>query len=167
MRFKRIIETLRDFGSSIEIWSEAFINYTMVMLNFFNATCSSLGRTLLSFHEKIRKLSKIYEWQKAVLPLAIDFHTEVTTVNHTDTEAWTLSQTWIDQFCTPLHVLSHSAKRAASFSLDEHVTKKRAGEICRNFNTKGCTYNKCARKHKCSKCNSRDHGEHACTKTTQ
>ena len=36
MRLKRVTGTLRDFGTTMEIWSEAFINYTMVMLDFFN-----------------------------------------------------------------------------------------------------------------------------------
>lgn len=101
MRLKRVTRTLLDYGSTMEIWSEAFINYSMIMMDFFNADFPLLIRVLLLFHKRIRKLSKIYEWQNAVLPLAINFHPKITTVNHTNTEAWTLPQKWIDQYCTP------------------------------------------------------------------
>ena len=169
MKIKRATGTLRDFGSSLDIWSEAFINYAMIMGDFFGAAFPSLGRVLLIFHQKIRTLSKIYDWQGAVLPLAIDFHTEVITDNHTNVEAWSLPQTWIDQYCSPQHVLSTSSgkKRAATTQAEGSASKK-AKEICRNFNSKGCTFKECSREHKCSECSSLEHGAQTCpTKSKQ
>lgn len=166
MKLKRVTGSLRDFGPNWEIWSESFLNYAMVMVDFFGPTFPSLCRALLLFHAKVRKLSKIYEWQSAILPLALDFHTEITTTNHTDIEAWSLPQDWIDQYCSPHHVLSSSLKkRSATASLDGPTTKKPLGEtVCRNFNTKGCTWDKCAREHKCTECSSKEHGAATCNK---
>ena len=170
MKLKRVTGTLRDFGSTWDIWSESFINYCMILVDFFGTTFPTLHRVLLLYYTKVRKLSKIYEWQTAILPLAIDYHTEITTGNHTDVEAWTLPQDWIDQYCSPTHILaasSTSKKRSATTSLQGPAAKKGTGEVCRNFNSKGCTYKECVREHKCSECNSKDHGSHTCTKPKQ
>lgn len=140
------------------------------MVDFLSITFPTLHRVLLLSYTKIRKLSKIYEWQTAILPLAIDYHTEITTGNHTDVEAWTLQQDWIDQYCSPTHILatfSTSKKRSATTSLQGPATKKGTMEICRNFNSKRCTFKRCVRKHRCSDCNSKDYGSHVCSKPKQ
>lgn len=108
MKLKKSTVNLDDFGSSSEIWSEGFLNYVMVMSDFFGSAFPSLVRVLLRFHNKIKMLSKIYDWRNAVIPLAIDYHTEVTTGNHTDVEAWALPQHWVDTYCTPQYVSSSS-----------------------------------------------------------
>ncbi|MCJ1464296.1 hypothetical protein MMC07_002909 [Pseudocyphellaria aurata] len=66
MKLKRATGNLRDFGATWDIWSEAFINYIMIMVDFFGGSFPTLCRVLLLFWSKIRKLaklSKIYEWQ--------------------------------------------------------------------------------------------------------
>lgn len=87
MKLKRVTGTLRDFGPTWDIWSGSFIDYCMIMIDFFGVSFPALHRVLLLYCTKTRKLSKIYEWQNAVLPLAVEYHTEVTTSNHTNIEA--------------------------------------------------------------------------------
>ena len=118
MKMKRVTGTLRDFGTTWDIWCESFINYSMIMVDFFGTATPTLFRTLFLFWSKIRKLSKIYVWQGAILPLAIDYHTEITTSNHTDVDMRTLPQDWIDQYCSSDHILSStsSKKRGATVS---------------------------------------------------
>lgn len=158
MRFKRVTGTLCDFGSTWDIWSESFVNYVMVMVDFFGLSFPSLCRVLLLFYTKIHKLSKVYDWQGAVLPLALDFHTEITTTNHTNIDAWILLQTWIDQYCSPHNILAvFSKKRPASTTLEGPISKKGTKEVCRNYNTKSCTFKECVQEHKCSECNSKDY----------
>lgn len=159
-----VMGTLRDFGSTFGIWSECFINYCMIMMDFFGAAFPTLFRVLLLFHNKIQELSEIYEWQNAVLPLAIDYHASITAGNHTDVKAWTLPQHWIDHYCASQYNLNvpPSKKRALNTSSEWHMNKKRVGEVCRNFNTKGCSFQKCAREHRCTECNSKEHGAYAC-----
>lgn len=120
------------------------------MVDFFGVTFATFHCVLL-FYTKVRKLGKIYEWQTAILPLAIDYHTEITTGTHTDVDAWTLPQDWIDQYCSSNHILSSSStskKRSASTTLERSSSKMVAAEVCRNFNTKGCTFKDCAHEHK-------------------
>lgn len=38
MKLKSATGSLRDFGRTWDIWSEAFINYTMIMVDFFDAS---------------------------------------------------------------------------------------------------------------------------------
>lgn len=92
MKLKRVIRTLRDFASIWDIWSESFINYFMIMIDFFDIVFATLHHVLLLYYTKVWKLSKIYKWQTAILPFVIDYHTEITTGNYTDVEAWTLPQ---------------------------------------------------------------------------
>lgn len=164
-KIKRVMGTLRDFGSTFDIWSKCFINYCMIMMDFFGAAFPTLFRVLLLFHNKIQELSEIYEWQNAVLPLAIDYHTAITASDHTDAKAWTLPQHWIDHYCASQYNLNvpPPKKRALNISSEWHMNKKRVGEVCRNFNTKGCSFQKCAREHRCTECNSKEHGAYACT----
>ncbi len=90
MKLKRITRTLRDLRSIWDIWSKSFINYCMILVDFFGITFPTLHCILLFYYTKVRKLSKIYKWQTAILLLVIDYYTKITTRNHTDVEAWTL-----------------------------------------------------------------------------
>ena len=167
MKIMKVTGTLRDFGNTLDIWSDGFLNYSTVLVDFFGVAFPSLFRSLLMFHSKIRHLSRIYDWQNAVLPLAINCHTKITTGTHTDIDAWVLPQQWVDQYCLPLWVLQNPASRSrkctasAAFN-STNPSKRNSGEICRNFHTKGCLYTDCSRKHKCNKCNSKDHGASNC-----
>ena len=142
----------------------------MIMVDFFDTAFPTLHRVLLFYYTKVCKLSKIYEWQTEILPLAINYHTEITTGNHMDMDAWTLPQDWIDQYCSPNHILAisfTSKKHGATTALEGSAKKKIAGEVCRNFNTKGCTFKECVQEHKCSDCGSKDHRAYTCTKPKQ
>ena len=168
MKIKKVTGTFRNFGNMIEIWSNRFLNYTMIMVDFFGVVFPSLFRSLLMFHSKVRHLSQIYNWRHAILPLAIDYHTKITMGTYTNVKDWALSQHWVDQYCLPLWILQNptigSRKRVVLSALDyASSSKKNGGEICFNFNTKGCSYKDCSREYKYSNCNAKDHGAHACT----
>lgn len=132
MKHKQATGTLHNYGSTWDIWSESFINYCMIMVDFFGIPFPTLHRALLLYYTKICKLSKIYEWQTAVLPLAIDYHTEITTGIHINVKAWTLPQDWIDEYCSPNNVLAvfpTSKKRSAAGTLES----RRVGRLEWNF----------------------------------
>jgi hypothetical protein len=66
--------TLKDFGHTTAIWSEGFINYTTAVGLFFATKHPKLQSGLLFFYKEIIRLATIYQWQAAVLPLAIHHH---------------------------------------------------------------------------------------------
>lgn len=90
------------------------------MVDFFGIAFLTLHCVFLSNYTKVWKLSKIYKWQTAIFPLAIDYYTKITTGNHANVAAWTLPQDWINQYCLPTHILAASftsKKRHATTSL--------------------------------------------------
>lgn len=162
LQFKRIKGTLKDFGNTTAIWSTGFLNYSGIMLELFNSAFPTLHRKLLTYHQQIIELSSTYEWQEAVLPLAIEYYTEIVAINHTDVEAWTIPCTWIDRFCTSTRTI-----KAGTISFPPSTQAKlrepnNATVLCQSFNGKGCHYSSCRRQHKCPVCSSKGHREPGC-----
>lgn len=77
IKSQKVTTTLRDFGKTIEILSENFLNYFMVMINFFKVTFFFFFYALLNYYSKIYYLNQIYNWQYAVFFLAIDYHSKI------------------------------------------------------------------------------------------
>ena len=90
LQFKRIKGTLKDFGNTPGIWSQGFLNYISIMVDLFGMKVPELHQKLIAYHQRIIELSATYDWSDAVLPLAIEYHTEVVAVNHIDIDAWLL-----------------------------------------------------------------------------
>lgn len=49
MKIKKVTDILWDFGNKIEIWSNIFLSYAMIMVDFFRVAFSLLSM----FHSKI------------------------------------------------------------------------------------------------------------------
>lgn len=164
LQFKRIKGTLKDFGNNAAIWSQGFINYTSIMVDLFGITVPLLHQKLLAYHQQIIELSTTYDWQHAVLPLAIEYHTEIVAVNHIDVDAWSIPRQWVDRFCTSnMAVRSVSATSSGSATTPARLREANdSSVICRSFNGKGCRFSSCKRRHECSTCGSKGHGEPGC-----
>lgn len=79
LRLKKNPGTYKDFGRSFyKVWSDAFINYTSILATLFGARAPDLHASLTIFYTNILQLAKVYEWQEAILPLAIEIHTHIT-----------------------------------------------------------------------------------------
>ena len=87
MIIKKVTGTLHGFRNTIDIWSDAFLNSLMVMVDFFGVAFHSLFRVLLTYHSKVCHLSRIYDWQHTVLLLAIDYYSKITMGTYTNVEA--------------------------------------------------------------------------------
>ena len=78
LRLKKNPGTYKDFGRSFyEVWSDAFINYTSILASLF-------GAIIKIFYTNILQSAKVYEWQEAILPLAIEIHTHITFLQSSD-----------------------------------------------------------------------------------
>lgn len=84
LKMRKVTGSYKDYGSTNTVWSEAFLNYTMILMALFGPTIPTLYLALAGFHREIIELSTIYEWQGGVLPLALDFHTHVVEGQPTD-----------------------------------------------------------------------------------
>lgn len=57
IKIKKVTSTLRNFGNIIKIWLNSFLNYSMVLINFFRVFFLFLFWSLLLFYSKIRHFS--------------------------------------------------------------------------------------------------------------
>ena len=135
------------------------------------------------FYQKISELSRVYHWECAVLPLTMDIHTHITTIQPSDPVAWTIPEFFIARFCNsdttisnvvPLSTLgistSSKRKRDASETGSKPVrTPEEATNnpsiVCKSFNSaKGCNFSTCERTHTCKECGSKGHNLQSCTR---
>lgn len=151
------------FGKDYTIWSTNFLTYTGLVALFHAGNHPTLVGKLLEFHNVIVELAPAYDWQKAVLILALHHHRAALHKGFADLDAWDVQGSLIERICRG-HVKPFnspaSGKPAGNLSSKGLNT---AGVACINWNTKGCTYDKCKREHKCSTCG----GSHPATKCTK
>ena len=158
----RMKGSMKDFGSTINIWSEGFHNYMIANHSLFKVTFPELIYGMICYYVKIASLAEIYIWSGGVLDLAIAYMNDITTNGRgLTTEAWsTIPQEWIDMYCGPMKIL---ARKPAITSLPSPalLSMAKTPTICKNFNTSQCGFGTdCYRLHVCSHCK----GEHPISK---
>jgi hypothetical protein len=85
LKLRKTSRTYKDFEKSFhEVWSESFLNYTSIMISLFGKTALDLHATLSAFHNDIYQLSRVYEWQDALLSMTIEIHTYITITHSFD-----------------------------------------------------------------------------------
>lgn len=78
LRLKKALGTYKIFGKSLHnVWGEAFINYTVILVGFFGKEPLNLNIILINFYGNIFQLSKIHKWQGALLAMVIEVHTYI------------------------------------------------------------------------------------------
>lgn len=171
LRMRKVAGSYKDYRRTSVIWSEAFLNYTMIIVALFGATTPNLYLPLAAFHREIMDLSTIYEWQAAVFPLALDFHTYIVEEHPTDTIRWEIPAKWQARFCNPMTTLGsrmeQKRKRGSSPVSAIPQAKKDANDgsvFCNSFNKGVCSRPDCHRKHLCEICGLKDHGSRTCKK---
>lgn len=62
LRLRKTSGTYKDFGKILyEIWGEAFINYTAILVSLFGKESPNLHSALTQFNNNILQLSKVYK----------------------------------------------------------------------------------------------------------
>jgi hypothetical protein len=161
----RVKGSMKDFGSTINIWSEGFHNYMIANHSLYKATFPELMYGMTCFYIKIASLAEIYVWSGSVLELAIAYMNDITTNGRGLTaEAWsTIPQEWIDMYCGPMKILSRKPPSASSPSSSSLLTPK-TKTICNHFNTSQCGFGpSCYRLHICTHCK----GDHPVSRCSQ
>ena len=80
LKLRKTSGSYKDYGNSFyEVWSEAFINYTSILVSLFGATVSRLQAAPTPFYDLVLQLSKVYDWNEALLPMAIEVHSQIVT----------------------------------------------------------------------------------------
>ncbi len=174
-KLRKTSGTYKDFGKSFyEVWTDAFHNYTTILVSLFGREVPDLHSALAEFYINIYELSTVFEWQEAVLPMAIEAHTFIVAQQPTDPSKWVIPEKFQGRFCTVRRmigmgsIMGAGAKRKRSRSPAGARRGKSSGSnnlsiSCELFNKGGCDWSPCNRAHKCKGCGSRDHGLSECT----
>lgn len=171
LKMRKVTGSYKDYGANNTLWSEALLNYTMILMALFGSNIPALYLALASFHQEIMELSTIYEWQGGVLPLALDLHTHIVEGQPTDPTRWRIPTKWQARFCNPLTVLGtdvsgQKRKRPSSPSTSSKKDANDSTVTCNSFNKGSCSRLNCHRKHTCDICGSKDHGSRTCKKAS-
>ena len=76
LKLRKTSGNYEGFGKSFyEVWADAFHNYTAILVFFFGREVPNLHSALAELYTNIYELSTVYQWQEAVLPMAIEAHT--------------------------------------------------------------------------------------------
>lgn len=162
--------TYKTFGKTVnEVWSEAFLNYMLVINILFGS--SELSAAFILFYRQIMTLARSYDWLKGVLPLALGWHKYVVIRSSLDPSNWKIAHGYQVSYCNDVTVrclqLLGGAKRHRSpwpSSNSKRKTPNNENSICEEFNKEGCNWKPCCRVHQCQKCNSKDYGVKDCQK---
>jgi hypothetical protein len=132
----------KDLGS-VKRWSNAFLQYVSIISIFKKHDIVS---ALLDFHAQILKLDDSYQWEAIVL-LALRFHRQRITVGLSDGDEWRLQPHEIFGAC------NHAPKTPAiGVNSTRNARARLDDQICLNWNSNGCTFPNCLRRHVCVLC---------------
>lgn len=177
LKVRRAGGSYKNFGESFhEVWGEAFLNYITIFVSFVGREASDLCAALIQFHGRILELSRIYEWQGAVLPLAIEVHSYFIHQNPLDPVTWSIPVDFQSTFCPSdkaigwgTLVAANKRKRSRSppshrigRSFTRYNDTNNASVTCERFNKGCCKWDQCRRAHECKGCGAEDHGLASC-----
>lgn len=115
LRLGKTSGTYKDFGESFfEVWANAFHNYTTVLVSLFGKEAPDLHAALQNFYSSIYELSTVYEWQEAVLPMAMEAHTYIIAQQPKDPAKWVIPEKFQGRFCTPRTMIGMGAATGAN-----------------------------------------------------
>jgi len=172
IKVKKATGTLKDYGDTPKIWQAGFTTYMLIIGSLYGKDFPAVHMALLGFFQEVMMLADIYTWRDQVLNLTIDHHTLVIHQGVTNTSEWAILSSRRDNYCRTTAVKPTSSessrKRNNSDGQNNHESYRDQARksTCGKFNSSGCTYGKCVRKHECEKCGSADHGAAICRKAT-
>ena len=146
--------TYKDFGETPTIWVESFVVYVRIVSALFGHDHPLVVPAMLHFLSRVLLWANSHEWT-AVLRLAIDWHSHALSTSQLQPDTWQkVPIEWIDAYISSATLASRAVKRVKS----DNNLRPLGDATCNKFNSaEGCTWDKCRRTHKCSRCGSRDH----------
>ncbi len=101
LKLRKTSGTFKDFGKFFyEVWADAFHNYTAILVSLFEREVPDLHSVFAEFYTNIYELSTVYQWQEAVLPMAIEALTFIFAQQPTDPSKWIIPEKFQGRFWT-------------------------------------------------------------------
>ncbi len=93
LKLQKTSGTYKDFGKSFyEVWADDFHNYTIILVSFFGKEVPKIHSAFAEFYTNIYELFTVYEWQEAVLPMAMEAHTFIVAQQLIDPSKWVIQE---------------------------------------------------------------------------
>ncbi len=93
LKLRKTSGTYKDLCKSFyKVWANAFHTYTTILVFLFGKEVLDLHSVLAEVYTNIYELSTVYEWQEAVLPIAIEAHTFIVAQQPTDQSKWVIPE---------------------------------------------------------------------------
>ena len=81
LKLRKTSGNYKDYVNNFyKVWSEAFINYTSIIVLLFGITAPRFQAAVTRFYSLVIQLSKVYNWKEALLPLAIEVYLHIVTL---------------------------------------------------------------------------------------
>ena len=167
--FKKAAASLKDWGPNPQTWTSCFLTYLAVIGYLFGEKHPKAVPNLLMFMRQILDFAQTYQWSEAVLPLALNFHQYTLDKGELSTENNLVTAPFREKYLR--HNLTLPAKSPANPSARPRQTRStrssnKETEVCDKFNTTGCFWEGCKRRHECTTCGQSEHGASSCRKKT-
>jgi len=115
----------KEFENDASFWGAGFLNYSSIMLTLFGPTVPQLYTALTRFYHVVIADSNTYHWQRALLPMVIDFHKQLITLLTTKQhESWNIPREFYDRYCPSRTTI---AAITAEKSSKRSINKKKNG----------------------------------------
>ena len=161
--------SVKEWGHDSTLWSHCFDTYAAAWMSIFGKSFPTAGIGMVLFHRRICDLARVYKWQDGVLLLALDKHQLLLDkgISTASVEDWNIDTSLEGQYLRLDTLLPSNASPAVSplptRSQRTAAQPNRESAICQRYNTVGCAWTGCKRRHVCSKCEG-DHPLPSCKK---
>ena len=166
--FKKTAPSLKDWGPNPQIWTGCFLTYLAAIGYLFGDKHPKAVPNMLMFMRQILDFAQTYHWSEAVLPLALNFHQYILDKGELSTDSYLVTAQFREKYLR--HNLTLPAKSPPHSPAARPRQARRARssnsetEVCDKFNTTGCLWEGCKRRHECTVCGLGDHGASSCRK---
>ncbi|KAJ4175315.1 hypothetical protein NW754_002318 [Fusarium falciforme] len=160
--FKKTAPSLKDWGPNPQIWTGCFLTYVAAIGYLFGDKYPKAVPNMLMFMRQILDFAQTYHWSEAVLPLALNFHQYILDKGELSTDSYLVTAQFREKYLR--HNLTLPAKSPPHSPAARPRQARRARssnnetEVCDKFNTTGCLWEGCKRRHECTVCGLGDHG---------
>jgi hypothetical protein len=166
--FKKAASSLKDWGPNPQIWTNCFLTYLAVIGYLFGDKHPKAVPNLLMFMRQILDVAQTYQWPEAVLPLALNFHQYILDKGELSTDSYLVTAQFREKYLRHNLTLPAKSPPQPSAARTRNTRSTRSSnndtEICDKFNTTGCLWDGCKRRHECTVCGLSEHGASSCRK---
>ncbi|RTE67904.1 hypothetical protein BHE90_017721, partial [Fusarium euwallaceae] len=152
--FKKTAPSLKDWGPNPQIWTGCFLTYLAAIGYIFGDKYPKAVPNMLMFMRQILDFAQTYHWSEAVLPLALNFHQYILDKGELSTDSYLVTAQFREKYLRHNLTLPAKSPPHSPGARPRQARRARSSnnetEVCDKFNTTGCLWEGCKRRHECT-----------------